>query len=179
MTLVTSRAEAGEEGGYDRLGELYARYISDARRFAYLLCGDEQAAADIAQDAFVRVASRLGALRNADAFPAYLRVTVRNLVRMRARASAREADRLLRHRRMTPDAENQSRDQLIQGADLWLALSGLPERQRTALVCRFYLDLSERETARILSCRPGTVKSLVSRGLATMRENGSLDEFDG
>ena len=176
---MTSRAEVGEEGGYDRLGELYTRHISDARRFAYLLCGDERASADIAQDAFVRVASRLGALRNADAFPAYLRVTVRNLVRMQARASARETDRLLRHERMTLNAEGQAQDQLTQWDDLWLALAGLPERQRAALVCRFYLDLSERETARVLSCRPGTVKSLVSRGLATMRENRSLDESDG
>lgn len=179
MTLVSSRAEAGEEGGYDRLGELYTRYISDARRFAYLLCGDEQAAADIAQDAFVRVASRLGTLRSGDAFPAYLRVTVRNLVRMRTRASARETDRLLRHQRMTLNAEEQARDSSTHSDDLWLALAGLPERQRAALVCRFYLDLSERETARVLSCRPGTVKSLVSRGLATMRENRSLDESDG
>ena len=42
-------------------------------------------------------------------------------------------------------------------------------RQRIAIVLRFYEDLSEREVSEILKCRPGTVKSLVSRGLETLR----------
>jgi DNA-directed RNA polymerase specialized sigma24 family protein len=46
----------------------------------------------------------------------------------------------------------------------------LPHRQRAALVLRFYEDLPEREIARALGCRAGTVKSLVLRGLASMRE---------
>ena len=45
------------------------------------------------------------------------------------------------------------------------ALAHLSVRQRTALVLRFYADLSEGEIARALGCRPGTVKSLVHRGL--------------
>jgi RNA polymerase sigma factor (sigma-70 family) len=45
----------------------------------------------------------------------------------------------------------------------------LPPRQRAALVLRFYEDLSERQIAEILRCRPGTVKSLVSRGLSRLR----------
>jgi RNA polymerase sigma factor (sigma-70 family) len=53
---------------------------------------------------------------------------------------------------------------------LWAALRELPYRQRCALVLRFYEDLSERETARLLGCRVGTVKSLVHRGLSSMRE---------
>ncbi len=53
---------------------------------------------------------------------------------------------------------------------LWSALRRLPYRQRAALVLRFYLDLPEREAARLLGCRVGTVKSLLHRGLAGMRE---------
>jgi RNA polymerase sigma factor (sigma-70 family) len=52
---------------------------------------------------------------------------------------------------------------------LWTALGRLPERQRAALVLRFYEDLSEAQVAEILRCRPGTVKSLVSRGLERLR----------
>jgi RNA polymerase sigma factor (sigma-70 family) len=52
---------------------------------------------------------------------------------------------------------------------LWTALGRLPERQRVALVLRFYEDLSEAQIAEILRCRPGTVKSLVSRGLERLR----------
>ena len=50
------------------------------------------------------------------------------------------------------------------------ALRGVPARQRTALALRFYEDLSEAETAAIMGCSPGTVKSLVSKGKDNLRE---------
>lgn len=53
--------------------------------------------------------------------------------------------------------------------DLWEDLQRLPARQRTAIVLRIYEDLSENRVAEILGCRPGTVRSLVSRGLAELR----------
>jgi RNA polymerase sigma factor (sigma-70 family) len=56
------------------------------------------------------------------------------------------------------------------------ALEDLPDRQRAAIVLRFYEDLSERDTARVLGCRIGTVKSAVSRGLKHMREEMTSDE---
>jgi RNA polymerase sigma factor (sigma-70 family) len=52
---------------------------------------------------------------------------------------------------------------------LWRALGRLPERQRVAIVLRFYEDLPEAQVADILRCRPGTVKSRVSRGLEALR----------
>jgi RNA polymerase sigma factor (sigma-70 family) len=52
---------------------------------------------------------------------------------------------------------------------LWHAMARLSARQRTAIVLRFYEDLSEAQVAGLLRCRPGTVKSLVSRGLTTLR----------
>jgi RNA polymerase sigma factor (sigma-70 family) len=52
---------------------------------------------------------------------------------------------------------------------LWSVLQSLPERQRTAIVLRFYEDLSEVSTAEVMGCPVGTVKSLVSRGLERLR----------
>jgi RNA polymerase sigma factor (sigma-70 family) len=49
------------------------------------------------------------------------------------------------------------------------ALAGLPKRQRTVLVLRYYSDLPELEIADVLGCSVGTVKSQVSRGLARLR----------
>jgi RNA polymerase sigma factor (sigma-70 family) len=60
-------------------------------------------------------------------------------------------------------------EDLDEREDLWVALQMLSARQRAALVLRFYEDLPERQVAELLGCRPGTVKSLVSRGLETFR----------
>jgi RNA polymerase sigma factor (sigma-70 family) len=53
------------------------------------------------------------------------------------------------------------------------AMLQLTPRQRAAIVLRFYEDLSERQTADLLGCRPGTVKSLVSQGLERLRSGMS------
>ncbi|KRF42652.1 RNA polymerase subunit sigma-70 [Terrabacter sp. Soil811] len=58
--------------------------------------------------------------------------------------------------------------------DLWRALARLPRRQRAVVVLRFYEDLSEIETAEILQCSVGTVKSQASRALAKLRLDPTL-----
>ena len=57
---------------------------------------------------------------------------------------------------------------------LWQALRRLPLRQRTVLVLRFYADATDAEIAQSLSCRRGTVRSLASRGLATLRQDATF-----
>ena len=80
----------------DRLGALYEAHAADALRLAYLLTGDRMVAQDLVQDAFVKMAGRLAHLRRADAFGAYLRVTVVNMARMRGRRLKVERDYLAR-----------------------------------------------------------------------------------
>jgi RNA polymerase sigma factor (sigma-70 family) len=53
--------------------------------------------------------------------------------------------------------------------DLRTALAAVPPRQRAAIVLRYYCDLSVEETATVLRCSPGTVKSQTARGLAALR----------
>ena len=60
-------------------------------------------------------------------------------------------------------------DQLLLRRDLVAALQQLPSQQRAALVLRYFLDLSEKETARELDISVGTVKSTVSRALDRLR----------
>ncbi len=54
--------------------------------------------------------------------------------------------------------------------ETWAIVRRLPPRYRTALALRFYEDLSEREIAEMMGVRPGTVKSLIHRGLARLRK---------
>jgi RNA polymerase sigma factor (sigma-70 family) len=63
--------------------------------------------------------------------------------------------------------------QLADRSELSQLLSELPDRQRAALVLRFFHDLPDGEIAEALQCRIGTVRSLISRGLTTMRERST------
>jgi RNA polymerase sigma-70 factor (sigma-E family) len=154
-----------------RLGELYQRHAVGAIRLAYLLTGDRGLAEDLVQDAFVRLGARLVHLREPVAFEAYLQRTVVNLSRSHFRHKRVERSYLDSRAgqaavRVAPGADTS----VAERDELWRALGRLPERQRAAIVLRFYEDLSEDRVAELLRCRPGTVKSLVSRGLHAMRE---------
>lgn len=159
--VETDRGRAG------RLEELYERHAPDAYRLAYLLTGDRPLAEDLVHEAFIKVAGRLGHLRKPDAFHAYLRRTVLNLSRMHFRRRRVEQAYL---RRETPAVEvGDPTLELDARDDLWRELQRLPYRQRAAIVLRYYEGLTDRETADVLRCRPGTVRSLLSRGLSELR----------
>jgi RNA polymerase sigma-70 factor (sigma-E family) len=160
------------QGG--RLGELYVRHAAEATRLAYLLTGDRQLAEDLVQDAFVKLAGRLVHLRDPGAFDAYLRRTVVNLANSHFRRKRVERTYLSRTAAEPPvfgEAPDTGRRD-----ELWKGLQRLPIRQRTAIVLRIYEDLPEDRAADILGCRPGTVRSLVSRGLAELRVHVRSDD---
>ena len=141
------------------LGDLFSRAYLPMVRLAHLITGSNAIAEELVQDAFAAVLPRVGHLDNPTA---YLRTTVVNRCRSWGRRQVLE-------RRQAPAMNVLVVDDHGQ-AELLDALAALPSRQRAALVLRFYEDLSEAETAVALACRPGTVKSLVSRGLAALRE---------
>jgi RNA polymerase sigma-70 factor (sigma-E family) len=157
--------QAGPAEG--RLGDLYARHLLGALRLAYLVTGDRALGEDLVHDAFLRVFGRFDDLRDPGAFEACLKRTVVNLARKHLRRGKIERAYLA--------SQNTLRNLRAEDPDvsvsksLWDALMTLPERQRAAIVLRFYEDLSELQTAEILRCRPGTVKSLVSRGMQALR----------
>ena len=126
-------------------------------RLARGLVDTSESAEEIAQDAFAQVFERWDRL---DSPGGYLRTAVVNGARSELRK--REVRRRVGlDRPLQPAAE---RDYLVD------ALDQLPVKRKTALVLRYYAGLSEREIAETMGIRPGTVKSLVSRGLAELRE---------
>ena len=120
------------------------------------------------QEAFVRVAGRFRHLRMPDAFDAYLRRTIVNLFTSQLRRTRLERAYVARHG-TDPSIGSEPSDPAARD-QLWRALHTLPERQRAALVLRFYEDLSEQRSAEILGCSSGALNQLVVRGMAALRE---------
>jgi RNA polymerase sigma-70 factor (sigma-E family) len=155
-----------DPGAGDRLAELYRWYIPDMVRLAYVVTGDASVAEDIAQDAFIRAAGRFAYMRNESAFQFYLRRTVVNL----CKNHFRRRDRERRFARSHPPEETHDPHATTETHEIIrVALLRLPERQRTAIALRHFEDLSVDEAARVMRCRPGTVKALTSRGLDALR----------
>lgn len=151
------------EGGV--LADLYARHSGDALRLAYLLTGDGTLAEDLVQDAFVRLAGRLLHLRDPGGFHAYLRTTIVNLARSHFRRRA--VERRVLERQPGPSAMEPH--DLSDRERLRRTLMTLPVSQRTAIVLRYFEDLSEAQTAELMGRHPGAVKSLVARAMVTLR----------
>ena len=141
-------------------------------RLAHLLTGDNAAAQDVVHDAFIKVAARLdaaggGEVDAVDDVGAYLRRVVVNechgwhrRVATRARHEPPVAEPIV----LDPIALRPEHD------EIWAALSTLPPQRRIALILRFYEDLSLDEVAAVMGVRPGTARSLVHRGLASLRK---------
>jgi RNA polymerase sigma-70 factor (sigma-E family) len=165
---VTATAPAAAElhssapAGFDTL---FDTYFERAVRLAWLLApGDPSAAEDVAADAIARVWPRWAKGRVDDFWP-YLRVAVVNQVHGRGRRFA------IAQRRAGTITEALGDFELavVNRQVLADALRALPNRQRTAVVLRYYEDLSEAESARAMGCSVGTVKSTTARGLLALR----------
>jgi RNA polymerase sigma-70 factor (sigma-E family) len=136
-------------------------------RTAYLLTGNAQSAEELVQDTLARLYPKWDRVAHADVPLAYVRRSLTNgYINYQRRAARREYPHDHVPERVDP------RDELTQLADrdqIWAGLRFLPERQRAALVLRFFEDMTDEESAAALGCRVGTVRSLISRGLAALR----------
>jgi RNA polymerase sigma-70 factor (sigma-E family) len=153
-----------------KLAELYAAHADSTKRLAFLLTGDSELAEDITQDAFVKIAGRIGGLRNRDASAAYLRQTVVNLSRSHFRRKRVERAYLEREASGPQSGSVGGRD-FVEADALWNEIHRLPYRQRCAVVLRYYEDLSEHQTAEILNCSVGAAKALTNRAMEQLRAN--------
>ena len=169
---LVERAKRGDQDAY---GELVHAYQGIAFRTAYLLTGSAADAEDAAQDAFVKAFYALGRFRTGAELRPWLLRIVANEARNRRRSAGRRANLALRAAAeplsggAAPSPEANLLASERQEA-LLAAVNELPDEQRDVVACRFFLELSEEETAETLGCRKGTVKSRLSRGLARLRE---------
>jgi RNA polymerase sigma-70 factor (sigma-E family) len=157
--------------GYGRLMSDFdafaARHVSDLLRSAYLIVGDGGEAEDLVQECLIKIAARWPRVRRMEKPLAYTRRILVNLATDGARERSRRRGELdPSHGR---DVVVEPLSGLEDRADLVAALAALPVRQRAMLVLRFFDDLTEAQTAEVIGCPVGTVKSTVARGLARLR----------
>jgi RNA polymerase sigma-70 factor (sigma-E family) len=140
------------------------------QRFAYLLTSNHHTAEDLVQTALAKTYLSWDKLRDRGALDAYVRRIIVNenasMWRRAWRRNERPSDEL-------PDSghgDHQRSDvDPVDRDAMWQVVQQLPTKQRAAVVLRYYEDLSEADTAAILGCSVGNVKSQTSRAIASMR----------
>jgi RNA polymerase sigma factor (sigma-70 family) len=150
IPIAESKAWVGSEA-------VYAAAYRDLLRVAFVLTGSAQTAEDVIHDVFAKVGPSIDTLAEP---AAYLRVAVVNRCRS------------LHRRTVAAPRPDDPTDPVMDVGLIELrdALIALPIRQRSAIVLRYLCDLSEEDIAANLKCRRSTVRTLVRRGLAELRE---------
>jgi RNA polymerase sigma-70 factor (ECF subfamily) len=164
------------DGDLDAYAVLVARYTVSAHRTAYLLgAGDE--ADDVVQEALVKAFRQLSRFRIGESFAPWLLRIVANETKNLNRSRRRRAALALRLSALEgapaavaggtgPVGEALAKER--RGVLLKL-VDALPDKERLAVVCRYFLELSEAETAQVLGWPVGSVKSRTFRALNRLR----------
>ena len=171
---LIDRARGGDAAAY---GQLVQRHQQIAFRTAFVFTRSAADAEEAAQDGFVKAWRALARFRAGEPFRPWLLAIVANEARTKRRAAGRRDDWTRRAAvaatATAPDGgafdplaaaiAGERREELLS------ALSALAPRDREVLSLRYLLDMSEGDMAQALGCRPGTVKSRVSRALGRLR----------
>ena len=171
-TELVERAKRGDVGAYEQLMETYQGI---AFRTAFVITGSAGDAEEAAQDGFVKAFAALERFRSGEPLRPWLLKIVANEARNRRRSAGRRAHLVARmaERESSGDAAPSPEASVLAAErreTLLAAVNELPEQQRLAIACRYFLELSEEETAAALGVRRGTVKSRLARALERLRE---------
>jgi RNA polymerase sigma-70 factor (ECF subfamily) len=169
---LVERARRGDEDAYE---ELVRAHQGIAFRTAYVVAGNASDAEEAAQEGFVKAYRALGRFRAGSPFRPWLLRIVANEARNRRRSAGRRAALSLRAaaEESSGDAAPSPEGVLLAGEErehLLATINGLREEERLVIACRYFLELTEEETAAALGVRLGTVKSRTSRALGHLRE---------
>jgi len=168
--VTHSRPRVDAPATDDSFTEFFSASCQRVVGLVALVTGEVAGAEDATQEAFARAYASWGRVRRAGNPDAYVRRIVINEHRSRFRKH-RVAEELRADLATEPMGGQQQGPEEQQA--LLDALRSLGPRQRAVVVLRYWLDLSEAETAAALNCSVGTVKSQASRALATLRRNAT------
>lgn len=176
---LVERAQRGDVDAYE---ELVRRYQHIAARTAYVITGGSADAEDAVQTAFVKAFYALGRFEPGRSFQPWLLRIVANEAKNRRRWMTRHATLELAEEvepaaggAPSPEAhaEERERREALLGA-----VNRLRHEDREVIACRYFLELSEAETADVLGVARGTVKSRLSRALTRLRTAMAAAGFD-
>lgn len=170
-TRLIERAQRGDVAAFE---EVVRRYQQLAFRVAVAITGSADDAEEAAQDGFVRAYDALGRFRAGAPLRPWLLRIVGNAARNRRAAAARRAAVGLEEAGAWAladpgDAPETKAVAEEERRELLTAVNALRSDDRTVIACRYFLELSEAETADVLGCARGTVKSRLSRALGRLR----------
>jgi RNA polymerase sigma-70 factor (sigma-E family) len=149
--------------------EFVAARLGALIRYATVVTWDPHLAEDITQDVLVRAQARWSRIGRLDAPEQYVKRMVLNEFLSWRRRRAAHLVFVPTLEGMTPHEPD--RTGAVDDLDLARRLiADLPPKQRAAIALRYYEDLTDEQIAELLGCRTGTVRSYLSRGLATLRK---------
>ena len=166
---LIARARRGDVAAFE---ELVRRYQEIAFRVAYAITGSADEAEDAAQEGFVRAYRALHRLRAGAPLRPWLLTIVANAARTRRAAARRHPHLELSAALEVDDAAPSPEETALareRQRELLAAIDALRRDDRELIACRYFLELSEAETAAVLGCPRGTVKSRLSRALERLR----------
>ena len=175
-----SRARRGDAAAFGVLVDAFAEV---AFRTAYLVTADAAEAEDAAQEAFVKAYRALDRFREGSPFRPWLLRIVGNTARNRRRSAGRQLGLRLRAQAEAPIGATAASPEahLIREErrrELLDAINGLPDDDRLVISARYFLDLSEAETAALAGVAQGTVKSRLSRARRRLADTlGDREEW--
>ena len=177
-TDLIERTKRGDADAYEALVHAYQGI---AFRTAYVIAGSAADAEEAAQDGFVKAFRAIGGFRSGQPFRPWLLRIVANEAHNRRRSAGRRARLALRAagEQGSGGAVPSPEDFVIsaeRGSEVVAAVEALSEEHRLVIACRYFLELSEEETAAALRIRLGTVKSRVSRALGRLRVELGADD---
>jgi RNA polymerase sigma-70 factor (ECF subfamily) len=171
-SALIASARAGDDAAF---AVLVQRYSDVAFRAAYVVLGEADAAADAAQEGFISVHRSLDRFRPAEPFRPWLLRIVGNRARnLRRGAGRRTAATLQAASAVAARGETAASPEELLAADeerarVLAAVNALGAEDRAVIACRYFLDLSEAETAELLGVARGTVKSRLFRARDRLR----------
>jgi RNA polymerase sigma factor (sigma-70 family) len=175
---LVQQAQRGDSAAY---AELVRPHQRPAFHAAWLITRSAQDAEEALQEGLFKAYRAISRFRADEPFrPWLIRIVSNEAYTMMRRRSRRSALQQRAQQEIRPEWTSAPEDRVVASeanAALVHALQALSERDRQVISCRYLLELSEEETATVLRCRRGTVKSRLSRALDRLRELVESEEF--